>query len=192
MAEKDNTTFVSDEKTADNITIPLEALDKTFDFKDRFAHLDFKSLLYKGYVRSGEIKVLSELSFECRTLLMEELIKCAEASAKYSSLDARQKAYMVEYLMYSIITINSTPLIMDMHEIQIFKDKNKREPTLEEQARWVLLNKIPPFILEFLYLICVKFKTDFDEVFLKEIDKQLQEVLNARNTILGQTTAVGT
>ncbi len=69
---------------------------------------------------------------------------------------------------------------MDMREIRDFREKYKREPTMEEQARWVLLNKVPPFLVEFLYMIAIKFKNDFDILFLQEIETRIKNVLNER------------
>lgn len=172
-------------KDTQGLTLGFE---EYFDFKDRFKDLDFKELLFKGYVTSGTIKVSNELEFECRTLLLEELIKCAEISSRYNSADAKSKAYMVEYLMYSILKINNSPLLMDFKEIQFWKEKYKREPTREEEARWILLNKVPPFLLEFLYVVAIKFKTDFDMIFIKEIEKQLREVMDERAKIVQGAT----
>ncbi len=155
-------------------------IDDFFDFSKNFKKINFRDLLYIGYVRSGEIRISDDLVFECRTLLLDELIKCAEVAAKNSSIEGRNKSYMVEYLVYSIISINNQPLLMDMREIRDFREKYKREPTMEEQARWVLLNKVPPFLVEFLYMIAIKFKNDFDILFLQEIETRIKNVLNER------------
>lgn len=167
---------------------PISGFDELFDFSQQFKDIDFKSILYTGYVRSGNIKITDSLVFECRTLLLDELIKCAEVSARYSSIEARNKAYMVEYLVYSILSINGQPIIMDLREIKDFREKYKREPTAEEQARWVMLNKMPSMLLEFMYMVAIKFKSDFDLVFLKEMEKRLNDVMAERKTITSTST----
>jgi len=161
-------------------------LEDILDFKKNFRNIDFNNLLFTGYVRSGDIEVLEGLRIDCRTLTLEELMQCAEVAVKYKSQDAQNKAYMVEYLMYSIITINGKSLVMDFNELRYWRDKYKRDPTLEEQARWVLLNKVPPFLLDLLYIIVQKFRMDFDFVFLQQIDERIKKIVEARQKMDGE------
>jgi hypothetical protein len=130
----------------------------------------------KGYVRSGEIALSKELRVEVRTLLVNEWIRCKDVLSQYKDPEAGNFAFMVEYLVYALITVNGVQPVMDMHEIQEYKEKHGREPTVEEQIRYVLMNVFPPFIVEILWMVAWKFKQDFEEVFL-------QRIVNEFNTI---------
>lgn len=169
--------------------VNTQKIDELFDFTSVFEKLNLKDLFFKGYVRSGEIK-LGDISLEVRTLLMDELIRINEYAHKFLSPEARNRAFMVEYLVYSIITLNGSPILMELREAQDFKEKYNREPSLEDQARWVLMNKVPPLLLEVLYLIATKFKMDFDLFFMKEIERRIQDVIKQRERIFNPVSGV--
>jgi hypothetical protein len=78
--------------------------------------------------------------------------------------------------VYALITVNGVQLVMDPHEVQEFRSKHGREPTMEEQTRYVLLNCFPPFFVEVLWLVAWKFKQDFDTVFMEKLLKEFKEL----------------
>jgi len=149
---------------------------KNLDFKSKFVNLDLRSLLMRGYVRSGEIVLSKELRVEVRTLLVNEWIKCKEVLGQYRDPEAGNFAFMVEYLVYALITVNGVQPVMDMHEIQEFREKHGREPTMEEQIRYVLMNVYPPFVVELLWMVAWKFKQDFEEVFMQRIVNEFSAI----------------
>lgn len=156
---------------------------KNLDFKKHFENIDLRTLLLKGYVRSGSIKIAKNLEIEVRTLLMEEWIICKELSEGYKSAEGKQHAFMVEYLVYSLITLNGAQLVMDQKEIDEFKKRNGRDPSLEEQARYVLRNVLPPFLIEILWVVAWKFKQDFEEVFVRKVLDDFKSIMEERNAI---------
>lgn len=161
----------------------LEFLN-TLDFKPRFESMNLNEVLLKGYVRSGDIQIMKDFSVEVRTLLVDEWLRCKETAASYKDPEARHFAFMVEYLVFAIVKLNGSLLVMDTKELNDFKAKFGREPTFEEQARHVLMNVMPPFMVEVLWMIAWKFKQDFEEVFIRKIIEGFKKVIEERNALL--------
>lgn len=146
----------------------------SYDFSYLFNDITLEKILFKGYIESGEIDVLG-VKVILRTLLINEQIMCWEKAAEYKSPEASQIAYRIEYLVYSIVKLNNVPLTMDLLSKQRFKEIHGREPTAVEEARYVIKNNMPSFFIDILFLIAMKFKTQFEEWFFSRMDGYIKE-----------------
>ena len=167
--------------SAENSTSVPDKKDVTslFDFSEAIKSINFSKILFKGYAETGPIEVIQGLTVELRTLLNEELLICNEAASKYSDPESYKRAYIIEYLVYSIIKFRNGSLDMSMDEKKTFRSEYGHDPNSEEQARWVLLKKIPPFVIEFIYSLAFRFKQEFDLYFIRKIEEKIKDAVKA-------------
>jgi hypothetical protein len=110
-----------------------------------------------GYSKSQDIKVYEdsrgvEFIVQYRTLTACELRDIAETLGGYRSLAAQVWTEKIESLARAIVHINKMPLILDLPDRKAFEEKHKQQPSVLEQARIILYEKIKsPHIIDVLF-----------------------------------------
>jgi formate dehydrogenase assembly factor FdhD len=162
----------------DQVSISDQLIEKSTT--DIYSTSTLEELFNVGYTTSENILIYRdeekdvEIRAQFRTLTPVEIREIAETTARYSSVLGSVITEQIETLIRSTKIINGMPLMLDPKELSAFFDKNKRNPSPQEQARDIFYNKIKSmYIINAMYDAFKEFEIKVQSHF-EDIKKKLK------------------
>jgi len=145
-----------------------------------------EDLFYLGYTKSDKIIIYAddskniEIGVKFRTLAPTEMRDVFESVNTFTSWEAREITEKIEVLSRAIYLVNDSPLVMDMKDKQAFNEKNKRDPSALEQAKFLLIERFSSIIIiDLLYDAYQEFISKVSEEF-SDIKKKLKNQTSSK------------